>query len=148
MGFNAETTKAEEQAAYDKMKARVMDALKATFRPEFLNRIDETIVFHGLEKEHIMKIVDLMLKDLRKRLQEQEIELDITTEAKEKLVEEGYDSAYGARPLRRTIQRQVEDPLAEDLLRGRYHAGDTVKVDVTKDGIALLKDGEVEQVTE
>ena len=151
MGFAPDITKAEEQAAYDKMKARVMDALKATFRPEFLNRVDETIVFHALEKEHILSIVDLMMKDLHKRLQEQEISMEVTPEAKEKLVEEGYDPAYGARPLRRTIQRLVEDPLAEDLLQGRYKAGDTVKVDVTKDGISLLKDGEaepVEQVSE
>ena len=130
------------------MKARVLDALKATFRPEFLNRVDETIVFHALEKEHILSIVDLMMGDLHKRLQEQEIAMEVTPEAKEKLVEEGYDPAYGARPLRRTIQRLVEDPLAEDLLQGRYQAGDTVKVDVTKDGIALLKDGEVELVSE
>ena len=148
MGFSSDTTKAEEQAAYDKMKARVMDALKATFRPEFLNRVDETIVFHALEKEHILAIVDLMMKDLRKRLQEQEIALEVSAEAKEKLVEEGYDPAYGARPLRRTIQRLVEDPLAEDLLKGRYQAGDTVKVEMTKDGVSLLKDGEAEQVSE
>jgi len=146
MGFNADASKAEEQAAYDKMKARVMDALKATFRPEFLNRVDETIVFHALEKEHILSIVDLMMKDLHKRLQEQGISMDVSAEAKEKLVAEGYDPAYGARPLRRAIQRMVEDPLAEDLLMGRYKAGDVVKVDVTKDGLALLKDGEAELV--
>ena len=148
MGFSADTSKEEEKAAYDKMKARVLDALKATFRPEFLNRVDETIVFHALEKAHILSIVDLMMRDLHKRLQEQDIAMEVTPEAKEKLVEEGYDPAYGARPLRRTIQRLVEDPLAEDLLQGRYQAGDTVKVDVTKDGIALLKDGEVELVSE
>ena len=148
MGFSADTAGEEQKAAYDKMKARVMDALKATFRPEFLNRVDETIVFHALEKEHILSIVDLMMQDLHKRLQEQDIKMEVSAEAKEKLVEEGYDPAYGARPLRRTIERLVEDPLAEDLLQGRYTAGDTVKVDVTKDGITLLKDGEIEQVSE
>ena len=148
MGFSADTAGEEQKAAYDKMKARVMDALKATFRPEFLNRVDETIVFHALEKEHILSIVDLMMQDLHKRLQEQDIKMEVSAEAKEKLVEEGYDPAYGARPLRRTIQRLVEDPLAEDFLQGRYTAGDTVKVDVTKDGITLLKDGEIEQVSE
>ena len=147
MGFSADAAGEEQKAAYDKMKARVMDALKATFRPEFLNRVDETIVFHALEKEHILSIVDLMMQDLHKRLQEH-IKMEVSAEAKEKLVEEGYDPAYGARPLRRTIQRLVEDPLAEDLLQGRYTAGDTVKVDVTKDGITLLKDGEIEQVSE
>ena len=93
-----------------------------------------------------MQIVDLMMKDLHKRLAEQNITMEVTAEAKAKLVEDGYDPAYGARPLRRTIQRQVEDPLAEDLLRGRYQAGDVVKVDVTKDGVVLLKDGEAELV--
>jgi len=88
----------------------------------------------------------LMMKDLHKRLAEQNITMEVTAEAKAKLVEDGYDPAYGARPLRRTIQRQVEDPLAEDLLRGRYQAGDVVKVDVTKDGVVLLKDGEAELV--
>jgi len=146
MGFGASTGEEVNKAEYDKMKTRVMEALKATFRPEFLNRVDETIVFHALEKEHIMQIVDLMMKDLHKRLAEQDIVMEVTAEAKAKLVEDGYDPAYGARPLRRTIQRQVEDPLAEDLLRGRYQAGDVVKVDVTKDGIALLKDGEAELI--
>ena len=141
-GANAEAEKAE----YEKMKSRVMEALKATFRPEFLNRVDETIVFHALEKSHILQIVDLMMKDLHKRLAEQDITMEVTEEAKAKLVEDGYDPAYGARPLRRTIQREVEDPLAEDLLRGRYKAGDVVKVDATKDGVALLKDGEAELV--
>ena len=79
---------------------------------------------------------------------EQNMTMEVTEEAKAKLVEDGYDPAYGARPLRRTIQRQVEDPLAEDLLRGRYKAGDVVRVDVTKEGIALLKDGEVEMINE
>ena len=146
VGFGTSDGTGENKAEYDKMKSRVMDALKATFRPEFLNRVDETIVFHALEKAHIIQIVDLMMKDLHKRLAEQDIFMDVSEEAKVRLVEDGYDPAYGARPLRRTIQRQVEDPLAEELLRGRYQAGDTVRVDVTKDGIVLLKDGEAEQV--
>lgn len=148
VGFGTAANGEEHKAEYDKMKSRVMEALKATFRPEFLNRVDETIVFHALEKDHIMQIVDLMMKDLHKRLAEQEITMEVSAEAKAKLVEDGYDPAYGARPLRRTIQRQVEDPLAEDLLRGRYQAGDVVKVEAIKDGIALLKDGEAELVEE
>lgn len=138
MGFSS-NSKAEEQAAYDKMKSRVLDALKSTFRPEFLNRIDETIVFHALEKTHILSIVDLMMQELRTRLEEKQIHLEVSLAAKEKLVEDGYDPAYGARPLRRTIQRLVEDPLAEDLLKGRYAAGDTVQVDATTSGITLCK---------
>ena len=82
-------------------------------------------------------IVDLMLNDLRKRLSEQEMTLEITQEAKDQLVEEGYDPEYGARPLRRTIQRRIEDPLADELLSGRYKAGDVVKVDKTEDGLVL-----------
>ena len=148
VGFGTANNDEENKAEYDKMKSRVMEALKASFRPEFLNRVDETIVFHALEKEHIVQIVDLMMKDLHKRLAEQNMTMEVTEEAKAKLVEDGYDPAYGARPLRRTIQRQVEDPLAEDLLRGRYKAGDVVRVDVTKEGIALLKDGEVEMINE
>jgi len=138
MGFSS-NSKAEEQAAYDKMKSRVLNALKSTFRPEFLNRIDETIVFHALEKTHILSIVDLMMQELRTRLEEKQIYLEVSLAAKEKLVEDGYDPAYGARPLRRTIQRLVEDPLAEDLLKGRYAAGDTVQVDATTSGITLCK---------
>ena len=137
VGFGTTNNGEENKAEYDKMKSRVMEALKASFRPEFLNRVDETIVFHALEKEHIMQIVDLMMKDLHKRLAEQNMKLEVTEEAKAKLVEDGYDPAYGARPLRRTIQRQVEDPLAEDLLRGRYKAGDMVKVDATENGVIL-----------
>ena len=144
VGFGTTNNGEENKAEYDKMKSRVMEALKASFRPEFLNRVDETIVFHALEKEHIMQIVELMMKDLHKRLAEQNMTLEVTKEAKAKLVEDGYDPAYGARPLRRTIQRQVEDPLAEDLLRGRYKNGDVVRVDVTKEGLVLLKDGETE----
>ncbi len=146
VGFGTSSSGEEHKAEYDKMKSRVMEALKTAFRPEFLNRVDETIVFHALDKEHIMQIVDLMMKDLHKRLGEQNITMEVTTEAKAKLVEDGYDPAYGARPLRRTIQRQVEDPLAEELLRGRYKAGDVVKVDVAKEGIVLLKDEEAELI--
>ncbi len=145
MGFGSEGANAEK-ASYEKMKARVLEALKSTFRPEFLNRVDETIVFHDLGKSDILAIVDLMLQDVYKRLEEQDIRMTVSEEAKEKLVEEGYDPAFGARPLRRTIQRLVEDPLSEDLLSGRFRAGDTVKVDVTKDGLVLLKDGEAELV--
>ena len=131
------------------MKKGVMDEIKNIFKPEFLNRIDDIIVFHPLEKEEITRIVRLLTDVMAKRVKENmNITVSFTKKAIEKIAEEGYDKAYGARPLRRTIQRLVEDPLAEDLLQGRYQAGDTVKVDVTKDGIALLKDGEVELVSE
>lgn len=128
-----------QQAEHEKMKAKVMASLKETFRPEFLNRIDETVVFHSLSKEDIIAIVDLLLQEVAKRLQEQEITLKIEQAVKEKLVEEGYDPAYGARPLRRAIQRLIEDPLADDLLAGRFQPGGTVRVDVNKEGKIVLK---------
>ena len=129
----------EQQEEYEKMKTKVMAALKETFRPEFLNRIDETVVFHSLSKENIMSIVDLMLKELAGQLREQNINLKVDEEVKEKLVDEGYDAAFGARPLRRAIQKLVEDPLAEDLLAGRFQAGSTVRVAIDKDGKIALK---------
>lgn len=92
------------------MKERVMAELRRTFRPEFLNRLDEIIVFHALNKDHIKEIVNLMLKDLSKRLELNEIKIEVTEKAKSKLVEDGFDSQYGARPLRRSIQRLVENP--------------------------------------
>lgn len=123
--------------SYKAMKERVLEALKKSFRPEFLNRIDETIVFHSLEKEHIKEIVGLMLKELRNRLKENDIDLEVKEEAKEILVKEGFDPTYGARPLRRAIQKLIEDPLAEEMLKGTYKPGTTVVVDVDGDQIVL-----------
>lgn len=100
----------DEEAEYVDMKERVMAELRRTFRPEFLNRLDEIIVFHALNKDHIKEIVNLMLKDLSKRLELNEIKIEVTEKAKSKLVEDGFDSQYGARPLRRSIQRLVENP--------------------------------------
>lgn len=127
----------EEKAEYDKMKKQVLDSLKSTFRPEFLNRIDETIVFHRLEQKHITAIVDLMLADLQKQLNEQDMTIMVSDDAKAILVKEGYDPAYGARPLRRTILRLVEDPLAEAILAGQYKAGDKITIEADGDGIRL-----------
>lgn len=138
LGFSNGLEDSEGEAAeYEKMKKQVLDSLKGVFRPEFLNRIDETIVFHKLEKEQMRAIVDLMLNDVRKRLAEQEMTLSITDEAKDLLVEEGYDAEYGARPLRRTIQRRLEDPLADKLLAGQYKAGDTIQVEKQEDTLVL-----------
>jgi len=110
------------------LRARVMEALKAHFRPEFLNRIDEIIIFHPLEKEHIKRIVDLQFANLKKRLAERRIDVELTDAARELLVREGYDPFYGARPLKRTIQRMVLDPLAVKVLEGEFKEGDTVIV--------------------
>ncbi|HEY4551731.1 MAG TPA: ATP-dependent protease ATP-binding subunit ClpC [Bacillaceae bacterium] len=118
---------------YKDMKAGVMEELKKAFRPELLNRIDEIIVFHSLEKPHLKEIVTLMAEQLVKRLREQEMELEITEAAKEKITEEGFDPEYGARPLRRAIQKFVEDRLSEELLKGNISTGQHVVIDV-KDG--------------
>lgn len=121
------------------MQSRVMDALKKSFRPEFLNRIDETIVFHSLDQGHIKEIVGLMLKDLNKRLEENELTLEVTDKAKDLLAQEGFDPEYGARPLRRAIQKLVEDNLAEEMLKGNFKAGDVVLVDAEEKEIKITK---------
>jgi len=122
-----EKAKADE---YDRMKDKVLGELKNVFRPEFLNRIDATVAFHQLEKAEIRQIVDLMLNRVRTGLVEQEMKLEVTMEAKDFLVEKGFDQAFGARPLRRAIQNHIEDPMAEGVLEGRFRRGDTVYVDV------------------
>ena len=127
LGFKTEQ---DEKDNYEKMKDNVMSKLRKTFRPEFLNRLDETIVFHSLNKEHIKQIVDLMLDDLRDRLEEKEIDLEMTEAAKAKLAEDGYDSEFGARPLRRTIQRQIENPLSIKILDKELENNSKITVDV------------------
>ena len=115
--------------SYDEMKSRVMGELKKVFRPELLNRIDEIIVFHKLEKEEILQIVDLMLKRLREQMAIHEVAIELTDAAKELLVEQGFDPAMGARPLRRAIQRFIEDPLADFVLGRELNPGATIMVD-------------------
>jgi ATP-dependent Clp protease ATP-binding subunit ClpB len=119
----------EDRAVYESMKRQVTDALRAQFRPEFLNRIDEIIVFHALTEEHLGQIVDLLLAGLQRRLAEQDLTIELTPAAKQLIVREGTDPAYGARPLKRTIQRLAENPLARALLRGEFKPGDHIKVD-------------------
>lgn len=116
-----------------------MNDLKRTFRPEFLNRIDETIVFHSLKMEHILQIVDLMLEELNNRLEEKGFSVEATEEGKRKLAEEGFDEKFGARPLRRALLRLVEDNLSEGLLEGKYQAGDKVVIKVVNDRLELEK---------
>jgi ATP-dependent Clp protease ATP-binding subunit ClpC len=117
-----------EQDKYEKMKDTVMEEMKKTFRPEFLNRLDDIIVFSHLTRPEIRQIVDVMLADLIKRLNVQDIKVDITEEAKDYLGEEGYSQTYGARPLRRLIQKKIEDPIAEEILMGMYKEGDVLNV--------------------
>jgi ATP-dependent Clp protease ATP-binding subunit ClpC len=138
IGFMQSKDKAKAAATeYELMKDKVLGELKNTFKPEFLNRIDAVIVFHSLRQEHVRQIVDLMLARVRTQLTEQQVELIVGDEAKDFLVEKGYDPQYGARPLRRTIQNLVEDPLAEGLLQGRFHAGDIVEAAHRDDTIVL-----------
>ena len=122
-----------EDISYDRMKSKMIEEIKKIMNPEFLNRVDEIIVFHPLLKEHLKQIVDVMLFDLLKRLADKEIKLHISDAAKELLIERGYDPVYGARPLRRTIQRLLEDPLAERVLTGRM-AGGGKNIKIERDG--------------
>ena len=140
LGFRVQGDTVETRAAasYDLMKEKVQAELKTSFRPEFLNRIDATVVFRSLTVEEITKIVDLMLKRVRDQLMAQGMTLEITMAAKEHIIKLGYDQAYGARPLRRTIQNLIEDPLAEHLLLGRYHPGDSILVDLDPDAAGLV----------
>jgi ATP-dependent Clp protease ATP-binding subunit ClpC len=134
IGFAA---RPDEKITYEKMKDKVMEELKRSFRPEFLNRIDEVIVFHSLTRENVKAIVDLMMKRVREQLKAKDVEIELTDAAKELLAEKGYDPSLGARPLRRTIQRLVEDPLSEKLLWKEFKAGETVIVDVHDGEIAF-----------
>jgi len=125
----------------DEMRKRVMEALKVQFRPEFLNRVDEIIIFHRLGRKHIKQIVDLQFEALKQRLADRNIDVQLSEEAKELLVKEGYDPAYGARPLKRTIQRMVLDPLAIQVLEGGFREGDSVLVDA-KDSSIIFRNHE------
>ncbi|HNR03699.1 MAG TPA: ATP-dependent Clp protease ATP-binding subunit [Bacillota bacterium] len=127
------TSSNEREDAYEKMKENVLEELKKTFRPEFLNRVDEIIVFHQLQEEHIRKIVDLMLTSLLVRIREMNINVEVTDKAREFLAEKGYDQTYGARPLRRAIQKMVEDQLSEEMLKGEIKPGSEVLVDIEDD---------------
>ena len=115
------------------MKDRLMDALRRTFRPEFLNRIDEIVTFRSLSLEDLQRIVNIQLKDLQKRLADRKITIELTAEAKKVLAERGYDPVFGARPLKRTIQRMVENPLALEILAGKFKEGDHIVVDLARD---------------
>jgi ATP-dependent Clp protease ATP-binding subunit ClpC len=137
MGFTTKKEDTRDQKGHESMKEKVMAEVKRLFRPEFLNRLDDIIVFHELTEEQLGKIVDLMVKDLEKRLAERKVGLELTFKAKTWLAREGYDPVYGARPLRRVIERYVENPLSSKMLRGELKEGDTVKVDLDKEGKEL-----------
>ncbi len=130
------------EANYSKMKAAVMEIVQTNFRPEFVNRIDDIVVFHPLGQEQIRAIVDIQLNYLRQRLLEREIEMRLDDKARDLLAEAGYDPVYGARPLKRAIQQQIENPLAQAILEGRFGPGDRIQVTVRNGKIAFEKEGE------
>ncbi|HHU19924.1 MAG TPA: ATP-dependent Clp protease ATP-binding subunit [Bacilli bacterium] len=134
VGFNI----GDQQADHKQMKAKVTDALKKAFRPEFLNRIDETIVFHALERKHMKDIVTLMIKQLQSRLAEQGLDFTLSAKGIEKIAEEGFDPEYGARPLRRSIQKNIEDLLSEALLRGEISKDEQVRVGLSSNGKFII----------
>lgn len=143
LGFNIGSS----EGKHKNMKGTMLEELKKAFRPEFLNRIDELIVFHSLEKEHLKEIVSYMASSLTKRLKEQNIELELTPAALEKIAEEGYDPQYGARPLRRALQKHVEDRLSEELLKGTVLTGQVVVFDYV-DGEFIVRGKEASVSTE
>jgi ATP-dependent Clp protease ATP-binding subunit ClpC len=137
LGFT--TAIVNEARDYEDMKKNVMNELKKTFRPEFLNRVDELIVFHPLTQENINEIAALMLNEVSKRLKASGIALSADEGVKELLAKKGFDKVYGARPLRRTIQSMVEDKLAEELLDGKIREGDSVKITVNEETLGFEK---------
>jgi ATP-dependent Clp protease ATP-binding subunit ClpC len=140
IGFSVQADEEKNRlVAYEKMKDKVLAEMKRKFRPEFLNRIDAAIVFHALTKEHIREIVNLMLKEAIGSMQEKLIQLEVSAAARDYLGEKGYDPNYGARPLRRVIQQEVEDKLSEHVLRGEYDAGSKVLVDYDGEKITIRK---------
>lgn len=140
LGFT--TASDEKKDKYEKLKDTVNEEMKKAFRPEFINRIDDIIVFAHLSKEEIREIVDLMMKDLFKRLDERGLKMEVTNEVKDFMATDGYNEAYGARPLRRLIQRKVEDTLAEEILTGKYNEGDTIVLDMKDGKMFFSKKGE------
>ena len=149
LGFTVKSDDAQTAAAsYERMKEKVMDEVKRFFRPEFLNRIDATIVFHQLDETEILAIVDLMMDQVRKELEEKKIGLELTEEAKKHLAEKGFDPVLGARPLRRLIQNEVEDALSDEVLGGHLNNGDVAVVDFEDDKIVIrIKGKAVESST-
>ena len=137
LGFTAVES---EEESYKNMKGNVMDDVKEMFRPEFLNRIDEIIVFHSLSKEDVRKIVDIMINNISKRTMESmNLVITATDEVLDYLVDKGYDKIYGARPLRRTIQNEIEDLIADEYLSGKIKYGDKVQLQMTEDNKLTFK---------
>jgi len=132
-GFGVETGK----DSYKSMKTTLEDAVKRVFNPEFLNRVDDTIVFHNLERAHIDGIIEIQLAEIVKRMSALDIRITLTKQAREFLVDKGYDPAFGARPLKRALQKYIEDPIAEEILKNRFGHGSRISVKFNKKTEAL-----------
>lgn len=140
LGFRGDRrADSQSERAYESMRTRVMDEMKRTFRPEFLNRVDDIIVFHSLTREQIFQIVNLMLAQVNKQLKTQGMHLDVNDDVRDLIAREGFDVNYGARPLRRAVQRFIEDPLSEEVLLGRFSDGDSIHADVEDEKIIFRK---------
>jgi len=147
LGFNLRRDEAaEEKLSYEEMRKKLNEALKRAFRPEFINRLDATVIFRSLTKEDIQQIVSLELSKVAERLKEHNLILTATEEALALLADQGYDSDFGARPLRRVIQQKVEDGLSERVLAGEFADGDSISVNVGEDGEIVLAKAEVPEV--
>jgi len=141
IGFRSARKVDEDARAYEGMKNRVIEEMKKVFRPEFLNRVDEVMVFHSLTSQQILQIVDLMLNRVGVQLKAQGMSIEASDDVKEVLTKEGFDPAFGARPLRRAVQRVIEDPLSEEILLGRFSDGDTIQAEL-EDGKVIFKKAE------
>jgi ATP-dependent Clp protease ATP-binding subunit ClpB len=130
---------AADDSQYEEMRSRVMDAMRSSFRPEFLNRIDEIIIFHSLQKHQLRHIVQLQVKRLEQRLADRKMSLKLSESALDFLAEVGYDPVFGARPLKRAIQRELETQIAKAILRGEFNDGDTIFVDVENERLAFKR---------
>jgi len=143
LGFASSTGSENAKNQYEKMKSKVMDEVKRFFKPEFLNRIDDVEVFHPLSKENIYEIVDLLLNELQSRVLDNGYVLQVSDKIREYLVENGYDSKFGARPLRRLIQDEIENILSEEFLKDRYLPGDVIELDLVEEKIVVNLDDKV-----
>ena len=139
MTSNLGSTLIQQAEKIEDIRDQIMDLMKATFKPEFLNRVDEVITFNRLGKEEILKIVDIQLAFLSKRLEEQDVTIKISDKAKAHVAEVGFDPQYGARPLKRTLQNLIQNPLAKSIIAGEIKGGDTVLVDTGKEGLVFRK---------
>ncbi|MBN2058738.1 MAG: AAA family ATPase, partial [Candidatus Saganbacteria bacterium] len=140
IGFMA---REDREATYDKMKDIVLDSMKREFRPEFLNRVDEIIVFHQLTDKELKEIAGLLVADVQKNVRSREMDLEVTESAEDLIVKEGYEPKFGARPLRRAVQRLVENPLSNEIIEGKFKPGDKIKADSDGDKIDFTKIGEI-----